>query len=53
ATYLRFVQANINKFITGFEYVRSLERIKEKLYKLRFSTTAARDGYCWIMLKIN
>jgi hypothetical protein len=96
ATYLRFVQANINKFTTGFEYVRSLgsheyvsweysqmmimflrllkfgygscqlrreialwddervhRRTGEKLYGLGFSTTGARDGYCWLMPKID
>lgn len=96
ASYLRFVQANINKFTTGFEYVRSLgsreyvswehsqimimflrllkfgygscqvrreialwndervhRRTGEKLFGLGFSITVARDGYCWLMPKID
>lgn len=96
ASYLGFVQANLNKFTAGFEYVRSLgspdyiswehsqvmimflrllrfgtggsqlqreialwsderthRRTGEKLYGLGFSTTVARDGYCWLMPKID
>jgi hypothetical protein len=96
AIYLGYVRANLNKFTTGFEYVRSLashdyiswdysqmmimflrllkygyasnqprreialwndERVHtrtgEKLYGLGFSTTLARDGYCWLMPKID
>jgi hypothetical protein len=96
ASYLGFVRANLNKFTTGFEYVRSLgsheyvswehsqvmimflrllkfgygsnqlgreialwddervySRTGEKLYGLGFSKTVARDGYCWMMPKID